>query len=180
MHLLQNEILVANPLLSDDHLKKSLVLKVDDEIGFIINKPTCMYINDALEDFPLFESTLYYGGPIMTDTIHFLHKYPEIEGCRMIDKGIYWGGKLDILSAMINCKMIDQKNIRFLAGYTEIPEVTLYRTTNWMKLHDKYVDPSWIKSYLFSDKPDDMYARALKLFGNNMSIFANIETPSLN
>ncbi len=181
MHVLQNEILVTNPLYKDSSTEKSLILIVKEEVGFIINKPSDLLIKDALKDAIInINSNVYYGGIYQTETIHFLHTCPEIEGCLEIANGVYWGGNLSILSNLCDTGKVTPKNVRFIAGWTRINDIDRYRNTTWMKLHDKYLDNNWVKSYLFSNEPENLYARALKVFGNNMSIFANIETPSLN
>lgn len=117
-------ILVSSPfseLTLNKHYQRSVVLVADyteysDTIGFILNKETDLEVNEALEDFPEIKSSLFFGGPIMTDTIHFLSTI-SFENSRDI-KGVYWGGDLDELKNSIKRKESTKNNIRFLAGAT--------------------------------------------------------------
>src|SRR5882724_1184969 len=84
------------------YFKRSVILlgehSTEGTVGFILNKPTDLTLNDALEDFPPFEVPLYFGGPVQTDTIHFLHTLGEqLEGSKRILPGIWWGGNLEAL-----------------------------------------------------------------------------------
>ncbi|MFM7725756.1 MAG: YqgE/AlgH family protein, partial [Flavobacteriales bacterium] len=68
-------LLVSEPFLMDSYFKRTVILLgehgEDGTVGFILNKPTDLTLNDALEDFPPFDAQLYFGGPVQTDTIHF-------------------------------------------------------------------------------------------------------------
>ena len=53
-------ILVSEPFLMDSYFKRSVILLgehgEEGTVGFILNKPTDLGLNDALEDFPPFRS----------------------------------------------------------------------------------------------------------------------------
>ena len=71
-------ILVAEPFTLDSYFKRSVIMigeySKDGAVGFILNKPTDLFVRDALEDFPEIESRIYFGGPVQTDTIHLDRK----------------------------------------------------------------------------------------------------------
>ena len=78
-----------------------------------------MHLNDALEDFPPFDAPLYFGGPVQTDTIHFLHTLGQkLEGSKEILPGIFWGGDLEMLKLLIDTHQVTKNDIRFFAGYS--------------------------------------------------------------
>src|SRR3954464_13038426 len=99
-------ILISEPFLLVSYFKRAVILlgehSEEGTVGFILNKPTDLKLNDALEDFPPFDAQLYFGGPVQTDTIHFLHTLgPKLEGCKEILPGIFWGGDLETLKLLI-------------------------------------------------------------------------------
>src|ERR1043165_7887300 len=115
------KLLVSEPFLLDSYFKRSVILlgehSLEGTVGFILNKPTDLTLNDALEDFPKFEVPLYFGGPVQTDTIHFLHTLGEkLEGSKRILPGIYWGGNLEALKLLIETGQVKKTDIRFFAG----------------------------------------------------------------
>jgi len=176
-------ILVAEPFTLDSYFKRSVIMigeySKDGAVGFILNKPTDLFVRDALEDFPEIESRIYFGGPVQTDTIHFIHTYGEmLEGSKQIAPGIYWGGNLEMLKLMIDIKTIQPSNIRFYAGYT-----------GWdlTQLSDELSNKKWIVStknaskYVMSDETFEMWGSVLRDLGKAYSILANFpENPSLN
>ena len=64
----QGRILISEPLLSDTYFKRSVVLITEHNengtVGFVLNKPIELMINEVLGDFPQFEAQVYIGGPV--------------------------------------------------------------------------------------------------------------------
>jgi putative transcriptional regulator len=178
-------ILISEPFLLDSYFKRSVILlgEHDDKgtVGFILNKPTDLMLNDALEDFPVFKVPLYFGGPVQTDTIHFLHTLGErLTSAKEIAPGIFWGGDLEMLKVMMDTKQVSEDEIRFYAGYA-----------GWepFKLSDEIKDHCWImnsssrntRQLAFSNNPEDVWGLSLRKMGNKYAILANFpENPSLN
>ena len=73
----RGKVLLAEPFMMDSNFKRSVVLVCEHEeegsLGFILNKSLKMKINDLVSEFPDIESFVYYGGPVQTDTIHYIH-----------------------------------------------------------------------------------------------------------
>jgi len=175
-------LLVSEPFLLDTYFKRSVVLLSEHgeegTVGFILNKPSELMLNDALEDFPVFEVPLYFGGPVQTDTIHFIHTLGNrLEGCKEIVKGIYWGGNLETLKLLIETKQINPNEIRFFAGYS-----------GWepQQLDKEIKEHTWLlsngnKDITFSSEPDHLWGEVLRMMGSQYAILANFpEDPSLN
>ncbi len=175
-------ILVSEPFLLDSYFKRSVILLGehgdDGTVGFILNKPTDLKLNDALEDFPPFDVPLYFGGPVQTDTIHFLHTLgPKLVGSKEILKGIFWGGDLEMLKLLIDTHQVSKNEIRFFAGYS-----------GWepQQLNDELKGHTWIvsnckKDFAFSEHPEDLWGQVLRTMGSQYAILANFpEDPSLN
>jgi putative transcriptional regulator len=175
-------ILVSEPFLFDSYFKRSVILlgehNEDGTIGFILNKPTDLRLNDALEDFPQFDAPLYFGGPVQTDTIHFLHTLGEkLEGSKEILPGIFWGGDLEALKLLIETNQVSSQEVRFFAGYS-----------GWepTQLEDELKGNTWLvsncrKEFAFTQHPDELWGEALRNMGSQFAIMANFpEDPSLN
>lgn len=175
-------ILVSEPFLLDSYFKRSVILlgehTPEGTIGFILNKPTDLCLNDALEDFPPFEAPLYFGGPVQTDTIHFLHTIGQrLDGCKEILPGIFWGGNLDVLKLMIETNQVSKNDIRFFAGYSGWePE----------QLNDELTGKTWLiskgnKEVAFNNNPDELWGEVLRSMGSQYAVLANFpDDPSLN
>ncbi len=175
-------VLVSEPFLMDSYFKRTVILLgehgEDGTVGFILNKPTDLTLNDALEDFPPFDAPLYFGGPVQTDTIHFLHTLgKKLEGSKEIIPGIYWGGSLETLKLLIETRQVDKDEIRFFAGYSgwepeHLDDVRNGRT--WLISNGK-------KDFAFSDSPEELWGEVLRSMGSQYAILANFpENPSLN
>src|SRR4051812_40076623 len=91
-------LLLSEPFMFDENFKRTVVLVCehnDDNgtVGLILNKPIELGLNDIVEDFPLFDSKVFLGGPVGTDTLQFLHSLGDkIEDSLQLGEGLYWGG----------------------------------------------------------------------------------------
>ena len=67
----------SEPFLPDPHFERSVVLlcehNEDGSFGFILNKPSILKVDEAINDIDEFPETLYIGGPVQQDTLHFIH-----------------------------------------------------------------------------------------------------------
>lgn len=90
----------------------------DGTLGFVLNKPIEMNITDLIGTFPEFESEVYYGGPMQTDTIHYLHTKGELlDNSVPVLPDLYWGGDFEQLKIAIESGEITKQDIRFFVGY---------------------------------------------------------------
>jgi putative transcriptional regulator len=115
---------------------------------------------------------------VQTDTLHFLHQYPdEIPGSVEVTKGVYWGGDFDIVVQMIKKNEIDQNKIRFFIGYS-----------GWGggQLSDELTEKSWltvkaIRKLVFHKKHEEIWKDALKQLGGDYEMMINFPIdPQLN
>lgn len=175
-------LLVSEPFLLDSYFKRAVVLLSEHDehgtLGFILNKPTDVRLNDAVEDFPDFDAPLYFGGPVETDTLFYIHTLgAKLEGAKEIAAGIWWGGDYEQLKYLINTKQISNTQIRFYAGYS-----------GWepKQLACELKDKSWLVStssriFTFFDNPRNLWSQVLRSMGNEYAILANFpEDPNLN
>ena len=179
----QGTVLLAEPFMADPNFKRSVVLlcEHDDEegtVGFVLNKPLDIKVNDLITDFPKIEANVYYGGPVATDTIHYIHNVGELlEDSVKVARGVYWGGDFTKLKFLIDSKLILPHNIRFYVGYSgwskdQLKEELLYKSWVTAQMH---------ANYLFKAKPNHLWQQIMYNLGDTFSVIAQIpETHSLN
>ena len=74
-------LLIADPFLKDPNFLRTVVLLCDHNsegtIGFVINRKYYTKIGELISHLESCNFPVYYGGPVQTDTIHFLHNRPR-------------------------------------------------------------------------------------------------------
>ena len=119
----KGKILISEPFLIDYYFKRAVVLLAEhnDEgsFGLIINKPVDLKLSEAIKDFPDFDSQVYLGGPVKTDSIYFVHtKGALIEDSLQILDGLYWGGDIEQVKELITIGRLQPGEIKFFIGYS--------------------------------------------------------------
>ncbi len=173
-------LLVAEPFLIDPNFKRGVILLCDHQedgsFGFILNKPIDMGINDLISSFPEFKSEVYYGGPVQTDTIHYLHTKGDIlPNSIQVLSGVYWGGDFDQLKDFIIADKIKPSDIRFYVGYSGWAAGQLKtekEILSWMTV-EGHID------YIFGNN-QALWKNVLEEQGGTYSIIAQMPSPVLN
>jgi putative transcriptional regulator len=178
----QGMLLLAEPFMEAPEFKRSVVLLAEHTekgtMGFIINRKLNISPTQAIEEFPEFEDSLYYGGPVNSDQLFYLHTKPKLlEGSIEIMKGVYMGGDYDTLKNLIDIKKLTPADIRFFVGYS-----------GWSagQLKKEIKDNSWIvlqgQSDHFKAKNNtNLWKEILKGMGGKYSVVADFpEDPTLN
>lgn len=176
------KIIIAEPFMLDPHFRRSVVLitehREDGDVGFILNKMLDMRLNDVMLDFPDFNVPLFYGGPVATNSIQYIHNIGEmLEGSTRISSGVYWGGSWDNLKFLIEAKLVEPKHIRFFVGYSGWTEG---------QLMGELGESSWIlgdmhANYIFNAQPHTLWRTVLQHRGDAFSIIADMpEDNNLN
>jgi len=117
-------ILIAQPYLHAPPFTRSVILLADyspeeGAVGFILNKPLQLSVERLISDFPRFNGLAWYGGPVQTNTIHYIHTYGDLlEDSTPIGYGLYWGGNFEKLKIFVERKLITGNKIRFYVGYS--------------------------------------------------------------
>jgi putative transcriptional regulator len=108
--------------LNDTYFKRSVVLLTEHSeegsVGFVLNKPVDLSVNDVLNDFPRVDAEMSIGGPVNTNTIHYIHTLGERlpNSVKVLDN-LYWGGDFDILKDLIRQDPRLANQVRFFLGY---------------------------------------------------------------
>ncbi len=170
------KLLLAEPFMLDPHFKRSVVMLCEHDhrngtVGFILNKPLKVRINEMVQDFPDIDTDLYYGGPVGTDTLHYIHNVGELlEESVPLLRGVYWGGNFDKLKFLITQQLIGPENIKFFVGYS-----------GWTKgqLLEELGIGSWIlaeadPNYIFKINSQKLWKQVLEDKGNTYSVISDM------
>lgn len=173
---LQNgSILLAEPFMMESVFRRAAILlcehNEEGSLGFILNKSLDMRVDELIADFPEFNSTVYYGGPVQTDTIHFLHTVGDLlENSQAILPGVYWGGSFDQLKFLIQSKLVKPEQIRFYIGYS-----------GWTdgQLSDELLCGSWVlangdANYVFKANPRLLWKQVMQHKGELFGVIAQM------
>ena len=169
------KVLIAEPFLWDSNFKRSVILLCDHHeegtLGFILNKPLDMRIDELIADFPEFDAQVFFGGPVQTDTVHYIHSVGDLlEDSAKVSNGVYWGGDFEKLKALIRSELILPRDIRFFVGYSGWEEG---------QLHGELEENTWVVShmdanYAFKSDPDELWKQALGSLGEAFSVIAEM------
>lgn len=175
-------LLIAEPFMMDSPFKRAVVLicehRKDGSVGFILNKVIDMNIEELIADFPEFDAPVYYGGPVATDTIHYIHNVGDLlDNSNEVTRGVYWGGDFEKLKFLVNSKLIKPENIKFFIGYS-----------GWSggQLDSELEEGTWITdhmyaNYAFKDEEDELWSTVLNNKGDTYTVIAQMpESPSFN
>ena len=176
------KVLLAEPFMLDPNFKRSVVLlcehNEEGSVGFIMNKPLQMRIDELVDGFPEFNAEVFFGGPVQTDTIHYIHNMGNlVEDSVKVADGVYWGGDFENLKFLINSGLVLPHNIRFFVGYSGWSEG---------QLNDEMVYGSWVladmdANYLFKSKPQELWHQVMYNKGNTFTVIAQMsEASTLN
>jgi putative transcriptional regulator len=167
-------ILISEPFLLDYFFKRSVILLAEHNnegtFGVIVNKPVKARFNDVVKDFPVFNSKVYLGGPVQSDSLFFIHTAGNIvENSMEIIPGIYWGGEIDQIRELIGMDQIKPAQIRFFIGYS-----------GWApkQLDEELERNSWVVSQisvedLLKTTPSMLWSRSLRRLGDEYAHWIN-------
>lgn len=178
----KGRILISEPFLQDNYFKRSIVLLTEHSdtgtVGFVLNKPLNIYINEIMSDFPECDIMVSLGGPVNTNTIHYIHTLGDIvpDSIKVKDN-IYWGGDFNVIKKLIKSKNLNKDNIRFFLGYS-----------GWYpgQLENELAENAWVVAEISSEEimqpmNQNKWKSTLKRLGKKYRMWAEFpENPELN
>lgn len=179
----KGDLLISEPYLPDPNFERTVILICEHDengtFGFVLNKLTDYSFDEVMELAENFDEKVFLGGPVQQDTLHFIHRSPELfEQKKEIIDGIYWGGEFDKLLSLINTKQINKKDFKFFLGYSGWSEG---------QLNEELKAKSWIvykkttAAKVLDMSPEDLWRQALSEMGGKFKMFANYPVdPNLN
>jgi putative transcriptional regulator len=176
-------LLLAEPFLKDPSFMRSVVLicKHDAEegtFGFALNKKLHTTLNEMIADIDNCALPVYIGGPVQTDTIHYIHQYPQyFSDAVKIADNVYWGGNFETMKTLIKNGTLDTNKIKFFLGYS-----------GWSKgqLEEEILENSWItteadKTLVFETPATEVWNASLTKLGGKYKMMIHFPTdPKLN
>jgi putative transcriptional regulator len=178
----KGRILISEPFLMDNYFKRSIVLITEHSeegtVGFVLNKPVNMKVNEIVADFPVVDAIVSLGGPVQTNTLHYIHTLGDIiPGSMKIIENIYWGGEFDVIKKLLSSGVLNNENIRFFLGYS-----------GWQsnQLEDELSDNAWVVADIGPDEimtPMNKFFwnEALNRLGKKYQMWSNFpENPQMN
>jgi putative transcriptional regulator len=175
-------LLIADPFLKDPHFLRTVILLCDHHnegsFGFVLNKKLDQTLDKLLIDFDGFELPVYFGGPVQTDSIHFVHQYPDlIPDAQKVGTDIYWGGNFETAKVLLKNNSINTSKIKFFLGYS-----------GWgnQQLDFELDEKSWLtvaatKKLVFNTSPENVWKGGLQQMGGDYEQLINYPLdPKLN
>ena len=178
----KGKILISEPFLMDYYFKRAVVLLAEHNeegsFGLILNKPVDVILSDVLQDFPIFDTPVYLGGPVKTDSLYFIHTLGEqIDNSLEIKEGLYWGGDIQVVKELITIGKIEPDEIKFFVGYS-----------GWVsrQLEDELAKNSWLVSNIkakqvMQENSEELWNSTIKQLGKDYAYWTNFPSdPSMN
>ncbi len=179
--ILPGILLISDPFLKDPNFRRTVVFLCEHlpegSFGFVLNKKTDLLLNELVDDAEGVDITVFEGGPVQKDTIHFLHRCPYKIGGVEVDNGIFWGGDFTKAVSLLKEKEVDANDIRFFIGYSGWGEG---------QLDGELEEKSWIirassLSLVFNANTQQVWKTALQDMGGEYSQMTNYPIdPQLN
>lgn len=177
----KGKILLAEPFLGDASFERTVVLVTshddDGTVGFVLNRALDLQLNQVLDDFPAYQPSLHYGGPVQQNNLFYVHKKGElIPGSEEILPGLFWGGQVGAVKEMLKNGLMTEADIRFFLGYSGWGKGQLMS-----EIHEK----SWVvlqpKIDLLRANFNSLWKDLLSDLGGNYRLWANAPSdPILN
>ena len=176
-------LLIAEPFLRDPAFMRSVVLickhsAEEGTLGFSLNNLLDLTLNEIITGMDGWELPVYKVGPVHTDTLHYLHAYPQyFPDAVKIAENIFWGGDFEKLKALIKDGTIDPVNIKFFLGYSGWSEGQLETEMD----EDTWLTVSADSRLVFDTKGAEIWNAALTKLGGKYKLLIHYPTdPQLN
>jgi putative transcriptional regulator len=178
----KGRLLISEPFLQDPNFDRTVVLlcehNEEGSFGFVLNKPAIVKVGEVMDELKNFDEVIFIGGPVQQDTLHFIHRAPQIESGTEVIKNIYWGGNFENVLFLSDTKQLEPSKIRFFLGYS-----------GWGpgQLEEELAEDAWIvcdfvtQELLFEIEAANLWKKALSNMGGRFSVYANYPVdPNLN
>lgn len=175
-------LLVAPPAMDDPNFARTVVLLCahdpDGSFGLVLNDPTGSIVALTSASGRLVDVPVRRGGPVGTDTLHVIHRRPDLlTDAEPLADGLYWGGTLADLGPILDEGPPDPESVRFYLGYA-----------GWGpgQLAAEFLDGGWLlhpasADLVFGSTPVGLWGTILREMGEPYRQFAHYPVnPRLN
>ena len=120
---MKGKLLISSPgLLTDIIFYKSIILIVDQTddgiTGFILNRPSDLFMYKEIDSSKKIKIGLNYGGPVSSDHYFLLRSEREYTEILNIYDNIYWGNNIEFLFNLIEKNKVDINDFILFQGYS--------------------------------------------------------------
>ncbi|GAA4427278.1 YqgE/AlgH family protein [Pontibacter saemangeumensis] len=176
-------LLISEPFLGDPNFERTVILlcshsEEEGSFGLVLNRPSNLKLSDVLDiDQDVFDVDLGVGGPVQYNTLHYVHRLPNLPQAVKLEEGLYWGGDFDLICSMIKAGLINSDDIKFFLGYS-----------GWTsgQLQEEIDKNVWIvnnnaANKLFNLGTDTLWRNVLREMGGKFKVLSNYPVdPRLN
>lgn len=168
-------IIISEPLSNDGFFGRSVVLvnehNENGSLGFILNKPSRLTVGHFFDQMKKQEIPIFIGGPVATDTLHYIHRSGgTISDSIKIKEDLYWGGDMMALFKLIKSKKLLLKDVKFFIGYS-----------GWEhdQLENEIKNNFWVVSnietkLILAKRVKDFWAKVVEKTGKEYQFWLNI------
>ena len=177
----KGRVLIAEPFMQDPYFKRSVVLLTEHSkqgaVGFILNQPLGIQVQEVLPDFLECEAPVYLGGPVNPQNLFFIHNSSTLPGAIQISESLYWDGDFELLKNWLEVGKILPNEVRFFLGYSG---------WDYAQLNGELEKQSWLisqldESTILDSNTDTLWKHSLQAMGKEQAILSSFpEDPSLN
>lgn len=178
----KGKCLISEPFSPDSYFGRSVVLLTEHDgkegtLGYILNKPVDIPLNDLMPEFPPFEAFCYIGGPVNPETVHYLHtRYDLLPESNHVIGDIYWGGDFELLKSHVQENRIKPHEIKFFLGYSGWAPEQLKQ-----EIEEKFWIVSGINPETIMRANENTWKDLLNSMGDSYSLWANAPmNPGMN
>lgn len=176
-------ILISEPYLGDPNFDRSVVLlcnhnEAEGTFGLVLNRLSNLKLSDVVDIYnDAFDVTLGIGGPVQYNTLHYIHRLPNLPQAVKLGEDLYWGGDFEMLRTMIGAGIVTSADVRFFLGYS-----------GWTpgQLQEEIDKNVWIVNNnavnkLFNLEADTLWRSILRQMGGKYKVLSNYPVdPRLN
>jgi putative transcriptional regulator len=175
-------LLISDPFLQDPHFSRTVVLLCEHQpsgsFGLVLNQPMNLLLSDLVPAAPDIQVPVLNGGPVATDTLHFIHRKPDLlDDSIPLKENIAWSGNIFQIIQYLQSGRLKPSDILFFLGYSGWGEGQLLQ-----ELQEKtWITSEVSHSLLFDIKPKERWKNALLQMGGEYAQMANYPiNPQLN
>ncbi len=169
----RGNLLIASPFLRDFNFTHSVILLTEHSeegsVGLVLNKPIHIPASKLWEGLSFGGAFMGHGGPVQNDTVHILHRRPDLIGGEEVIPGIYWQGDFEkMLEALQEGEMLPS-DVKIFLGYS-----------GWApgQLDFELAEESWIVApttpeQVFDWEAGNLWKKSLESLGTKYKIISN-------
>lgn len=169
-------LLIAKPTVDDTCFSRAAIITINHSkrgsMGLIINKPSGLTLNEAIDGLLTDEDILLYlGGPVNTELLFYIHTLGDIiTDAKPIGNGLFVGGSYDAMKRYINSGAPVNGNVKFMLGYSGWAASQLSAEIG---MHDWAVSYDVNSALVLSNRHEDIWQQLVTRLGERYKMWKN-------